>query len=145
MHDFWRPTPRAGWTTSGVVAEPISPADIARYAGASGDVNRVHVDDHFATAVAGHPSAIAHGMLTMGLTGSFLASLVGHEHIRRFGGRFLSPVVVGESLSCTATVRSVATDETDVEVEIDLETVTSAGDIAFRGQALARRKRVEGM
>ena len=38
---------------------------LVRYAGASGDFNRIHWDEAFATGV-GLPSVIVHGMLTMG-------------------------------------------------------------------------------
>lgn len=46
--------------------EPISRAQICTYAEASGDPNRIHLDDEYAKKF-GLPSVVAHGMLTMGL------------------------------------------------------------------------------
>ncbi len=46
--------------------EPMTREQIHDYAEASGDRNRIHLDDSFAKE-AGLPSVIAHGMLSMGL------------------------------------------------------------------------------
>lgn len=96
----------------------------------------MHVDEPFSQA-AGHPGILAHGMLTMGLTGSFVASLVGHHHLRHFGGRFAAPVVAGDALICTATVRAVRPDDEGVTVELDLCTTTHNGTEVFHGQVVA--------
>lgn len=98
--------PGALWTHSGLHACVLTPAvtraDVARYAGASGDVNLVHVDDAVAAA-AGHSSVIAHGMYVLGLTGTFLSRLVGDGRVRRLGARFRAPVLIGDPLVCTVT------------------------------------------
>jgi len=123
----------------------LSRADIARYPGASGDANLVHVDEPIATA-AGHPAVIAHGMLTMGLTGSFLTGLAGHHRVRRFGGRFVATVVAGDSLDCTARVRTVRrTSGTGLETARRLLAggahVVIVGRNAHRGQAAVEELR----
>jgi acyl dehydratase len=110
----------------------LSRADIARYPGASGDANLVHVDEPIATA-AGHPAVIAHGMLTMGLTGSFLTGLAGHHRVRRFGGRFVATVVAGDSLDCTARVRTVR--RTGDDVELELQTTRGDRTVVFAAEA----------
>jgi len=46
------------------------------YAGVSGDLNPIHWDDEIAKQV-GLDTAIAHGMLTMGLGGGYVTSWVG--------------------------------------------------------------------
>jgi peroxisomal enoyl-CoA hydratase 2 len=124
-----------GWTATRCLARDLSRADIARYAGASGDVNLLHVDEPFARA-AGHPAVLAHGMLTMGLTGSYLTELVGHDAVRRFGGRFVTPVFAGDTLECRATALSVSPSTTGTEVVLDLRTSNGDGVTVFIAEAL---------
>ena len=50
--------------------------DLVNYAGVSGDLNPIHWDDDIAKQV-GLDTAIAHGMLTMGLGGGYVTSWVG--------------------------------------------------------------------
>lgn len=137
MSDLWS-TPVEGVSRSGRLVTELTRSEIARYAGASGDVNLVHIDEPFARA-AGHPAVLAHGMLTMGLTGSFLSSLVGHARVRRFGGRFLATVLAGDTLDCTVRVDSVRGTEDDIELELELQTTKSDGTVVFNGEAVAVR------
>jgi acyl dehydratase len=81
--------------------EGLTRTQIARYAGASGDSLPLHTDEPYAQA-AGHPSVIAHGMYTMGVAGRLVAEALGHEHLRRFGGRFTAVVLPGDDLVVTA-------------------------------------------
>lgn len=129
---------RADWpvgtTRSALLTPALTRADIARYAGASGDVNLVHVDEPFAAA-AGHHAPLAHGMYTMGVSGGYLASLLGHERIRTFGGRLLRPVHVGDPLRCTVVVLGHEPAGDGIRLEIS---TTGADDvIVFAGTALA--------
>jgi acyl dehydratase len=120
------------------LVEDLRRAHIAQYAGASGDFNSVHVDELFASSEAGRSGVIAHGMLTMGLTATFVTSIVGHDGLRSFGGRFLAPVTPGDTLDCVATVVEVsAGDDGATMVSLELETTTTAGLIVFRGEATA--------
>ncbi len=99
---MWGDGVTVGHEFSVCVVEDLGRPHIAQYAGASGDFNSVHVDEEFARSEAGRAGVIAHGMLTMGLTGTFLASVVGHGTLRSFGGRFLAPVEPGDTLECVA-------------------------------------------
>jgi acyl dehydratase len=138
MSSLWSSTAGEGATRCERLVTALSRSDIARYAGASGDVNLLHVDEPFARA-AGHRAVLAHGMLTMGLTGSFLTRLVGHGRVRRFGGRFLAPVFAGDSLDCTVRVSSVRRTAAEVELELGLHTTKDDGTVVFMGEALAVR------
>jgi len=135
MSDLWV-APEPGTTRAARLATDLSRAEIARYAGASGDVNLVHVDEPFAVA-AGHPGVLAHGMLTMGLTGSFLCALVGHARVRRFGGQFRGPVHAGDSLDCTVEVSSRTDHPHGTELVLTLRTTTTEGAVVFVGEAVA--------
>ena len=55
---------------------PVALSDLVRYAGASGEFNRLHYDAEFAQS-GGMPGVIAHGMLSAGLLASFISSWFG--------------------------------------------------------------------
>lgn len=68
--------------------------DLVDYANASGDQNRIHLDEEFAKSV-GLPDVIAHGMLTMGLAGNVVTNWIKDiGAIKSFSVKFSSPVVV---------------------------------------------------
>ena len=68
--------------------------DLINYANASGDQNRIHLDEEFAKSV-GLPDVIAHGMLTMALAGNVVTNwLQDINAIKSFSVKFSSPVVV---------------------------------------------------
>lgn len=142
MSVLWNETVDVGWSSTRVLVESLSRADIARYAGASGDVNLVHIDEPFAQ-MAGHPSVIAHGMHTMGMAGTFLVSTVGHRALRRFSGRFLAPVLPGERLDCTITVSHLVEEPEAREVVLDLIITLGGGKVVFTGEAVAREPNEE--
>lgn len=142
MSDLWAHLEQIGWSCTRTLTDRLGSDDIARYAGASGDVNLVHVDEAFARR-AGHPGLLAHGMLTMGLTGSCVAGLVGHHRLRRFGGRFLAPVLSGDQLSCTTELRSVKRVAEGTFAALAVTTSNGTGATVFRGTALALRSREE--
>ena len=72
----------------------LTRADLLAYADASGDHNPIHRDDAAAQAV-GLPGVLAHGMLTLGLACSAVATWAGSsDAVVEFGGRFVKPVLV---------------------------------------------------
>ncbi|QCX26510.1 MaoC/PaaZ C-terminal domain-containing protein [Nocardioides jishulii] len=133
--DLW------GWGVGDAHTACLTPvltrADVARYAGVTGDVNLVHVDDTVALR-AGHPRVLAHGMLTMGLTASHLTALVGHHRVRRFGGRFAAPVLVDDRLDCTVGLARLD-DEVSPWVDLTVETRRGDGTAVFLGAAQVDR------
>ena len=89
-----------------VLVEDLSRTQIVQYAGASGDFNPIHHDEVFAKQ-AGYPSVFAHGMLTMGLTGTLLTDWLGDGVLRSFGVRFVRQVWPGDTLTGKATVKAL--------------------------------------
>ncbi len=74
-----------------------------RYAEASGDANRIHVDEQFAREM-GLPGIIVHGMCTMAFCSrSVLAEVAGNDHtlLRRLAVRFSRPVLPDSDLVTT--------------------------------------------
>lgn len=85
------------------LTDNLTRTQIVQYAGASGDYNPLHTDEIYATRAAGYPSVIAHGMLTMGITGRLLTDTFGVRGLLSFGGRFTAQVFPGDSLTAVAT------------------------------------------
>lgn len=110
---------------------------LARYAGASGDFNPIHLRDDIAEA-AGLPGVIAHGMLTMGLAVQPVVDWLGGDprRILDYQVRFTRPVLVdpvdGADVHIEAKVGAV--DEQGVRIDL---TVSAAGTTVL-GKAQVR-------
>ena len=126
----------AGDTFTESLVEDLKRTQIVMYAGASGDYNPVHTDEKFTKELAGYPSVFAHGMLTMGMTGSMLTNYVGDGRLTKFGVRFTSQVWPGDSLNATATVEDV----TDGIVNLKVETTNQDGVVVLSGLAWCNRQ-----
>ena len=84
----------------------LTRGDLVNYAGVSGDPNPIHWSDEV-VKLAGLDNVIAHGMLTMGMTGRMLTNYVGDGRLTKYGVRFTSQVWPGDTLNSTATVVDV--------------------------------------
>ncbi|GAB3305807.1 dehydratase [Epidermidibacterium keratini] len=103
--------------------EPITRADLVRYAGASGDFNIIHWNERVAKDV-GLPTVIAHGMLTMARGGRVLTDWVGDPgRVVEYGVRFAGPVPVPDDDAGAEVVfrAKVASKLDDRRVRVDLE------------------------
>ena len=125
-----------GQTFSQVVVDDLTRTQIVQYAGASGDYNPINSDEPFAKEVAGYPTVFAHGMLTMGLTGKLVTDTVGDGTLTDYGVRFVNQVWPGDTLTATAEVTAVNTD--DNLVELSVATVNQDGTTVLTGTATAR-------
>jgi acyl dehydratase len=80
----------------------------ARYAGASGDFNPIHIDEDFAKAV-GLPGRILHGLWTMAQVARAQTEAAGGpEHLKRLSVQFRGMGVPEQEILVTGSVRSVA-------------------------------------
>ncbi len=129
---------KQGMTYEKVLVEDLKRTQIVQYAGASGDYNPLHSDEVFATKVSGYPSVFAHGMLTMGMTGTLLTDTVGDGNLTKFGGRFTSQVWPGDTLTAVATVEDVREENGEHLVDLSVRTTNQDGVEVFSGQATAR-------
>jgi acyl dehydratase len=123
-----------GDTYSECIVEDLKRTQIVQYAGTSGDYNPLHTDEVFTTKVAGYPSVFAHGMLTMGMTGTMLTNYVGDGRLTKYGVRFTNQVWPGDTLTATATVESVE----DGIVKLNVATTNQDGATVLSGYAEAR-------
>nr|WP_236722517.1 MaoC/PaaZ C-terminal domain-containing protein [Prescottella equi] len=105
------------------------------YAGASGDFHPLHSDDVYARD-RGHPGVFAHGMLTMGMTGRAVTDRFGHASVRSFGGRIVSQVWPGDTLTARVEITAVrASDDGGTLADIALTTTNQQGVAVFSGAA----------
>jgi acyl dehydratase len=80
----------------------------ARYAGASGDFNPIHIDEDFAKAV-GLPGRILHGLWTMAQVARAQTEAAGGpEHLRRLVVQFRGMGVPEQEVIVTGTVREAS-------------------------------------
>ena len=123
---------------SEVLVEDLKRTQLVQYAGASGDYNPVHTDEKFVTEIAGYPTVFAHGMLTMGMTGTLLTNYVGDGRLTKYGVRFVNQVWPGDTLTGTAEVAAVREEDGQHLVDLTLTTVNQDGTPVLTGTATAR-------
>ncbi len=114
--------------TFGPMTVHVDRPRLVEYAAASGDRNRIHWDEAFATSV-GLPDVIAHGMFTMGAAGELVSQWAGGPaYVRSYGCRFTKPVVVpyggGADIEVAGVVKKVDAESGEAMVEL---TVTHDG------------------
>ncbi|HNQ07031.1 MAG TPA: MaoC/PaaZ C-terminal domain-containing protein [Tetrasphaera sp.] len=117
----------------GPVTVPVTRETLLAYAAASLDQNPIHQDEDFATSV-GLPDVIAHGMWTMGATGTVAADWAGDAgRVLRYGTRFTSMVVVpreGAALEVSGVVKSL--DAATKQATVELTTTASGAKVLGR-------------
>ena len=118
---------------------PITRATLVAYAGASGDHNPIHWSQRTAQGV-GLPDVIAHGMLTMALTGRVLSYWAGHGSVESFGVRFSKPVVIpdddtGTLLEVAGTVEELLGDG---RVAVALTVTVGGSKVLMGAKAVVR-------
>ena len=107
---------QVGMTAS--YAKTITEADIGMFAGVSGDINAIHLNEEYAVTTPFH-GRIAHGILVSGLISATIANrLPGPGSIYMEQQlKFLAPVRPGETVKATVRVREVILDRCRVVLE----------------------------
>ncbi len=129
---------KVGDTNSKVLVDDLTRTQIVQYAGASGDYNPVHSDEKFVTEIAGYPTVFAHGMLTMGMTGTLLTDWVGDGRLTKYGVRFVNQVWPGDTLTATAEVTEIRTEGGEQLADFTITTVNQDDTPVLTGTATAR-------
>jgi acyl dehydratase len=113
---------------------PVDVSDFVRYAGASGDFNRLHYDNEYARS-AGFPSIFAQGMFQAGLLGSFATSWLGPSGVRHLRVRFVDVVWPGDTLTCTGEVAKKYLQDDEPRIDVDLSCWRQTGTLVVSGSA----------
>jgi acyl dehydratase len=119
-------------------SKPLTEAEVGVFADASGDTNRLHLDDEFAEGTR-FGRRIAHGTLVSGLISAALARLPGLTIYLSQDLQFLGPVDIGETVTAICEVvedlgdgryrlTTVVEDE-DGETVIDGEAIVLIDDL----------------
>jgi len=117
-----------------VYAKTITDADIVLFAGITGDVNPVHLNQEFAAGTM-FEGRIAHGMLSAGFISTVIGTkLPGPGAIYLAQNlKFKAPVRSGDTVQARVTVTEIIADKR----RIALKTVCSVGDkVVIEGDAL---------
>src|SRR5213080_3267685 len=112
----------------------IDRVQIARYASASNDFNRLHLDEPFAHAL-GFPGLFAPGMLAMGFVGQLLTSWLRRGHVRRLAARFIKIVWPGDELTCRGRIAELRRENGACYSDVELWAENQKGELVLRGQA----------
>jgi 3-hydroxybutyryl-CoA dehydratase len=134
LHGYYYEDLSVGMTA--VFSRTITEADIAAFAGVSGDTNPVHLSEQFGKGGM-FEGRIAHGMLS----GSFISTLIGTK-LPGPGAiymgqtlKFMAPVGIGETVNTRATVREL----NDEKARCILDTVCMVGDtVVIEGEAMIK-------
>lgn len=119
-----------------LVKFPITRVQLAQYAGASGDFNRIHIDEEFANNSPLN-GVIAHGMLSMGFVGQYLEQIAGdHFDVKNFKVRFRAMVRLGDTITCEAKVIS----EGNQEISLELKASNQSNEAVILGEAILLAK-----
>jgi acyl dehydratase len=103
----------------------------ARYAGASGDFNPIHIDPEFARAV-GLPGTILHGLWTMAQVARAQTDAAGGpEHLRRLSVQFRGMGMPEQEVLVTGVVR----ESSDAGVVVDTVAEQSGNQIIRNAEA----------
>ncbi len=116
---------------------PVDRVQLARYAGASGDFNPVHVDEVYARSL-GMPSVYAPGMLVMGILGQLVSDWSRGAQLRKYQVRFSKIVWPGDTVVAKGRVMERWGDTGRYFAEVDLWAENQKGELVLRGSALVQ-------
>ena len=125
---------RVGEELPALTKTPVDRVQLARYAGASGDFNPVHVDETYAKSL-GMPSVYAPGMLIMGFLGQLVSDWARGAQLRRYSVKFSKIVWPGDTVVCKGRVTERWGDEGRYYAELDLWAENQKGELVLRGGA----------
>lgn len=119
---------------SAMFGRTVTEADIAAFAGVSGDTNPIHLHDGFARSTR-FGQRIAHGMLS----GSFISTVIGTKlpgpgavYVSQTMN-FMAPVIIGDTITAVATITAID----DKRRRVTLRTQCLNGDkVVIDGEAV---------
>jgi len=125
---------RVGDELPAVAKAPIDRVQLARYAGASGDFNPVHVDESYARSI-GMPSVYAPGMLVMGFLGQLVSDWARGAQLRKYNVKFVKIVWPGDTVVCKGRVTDRWGEGGRYFADIDLWAENQKGELVMKGQS----------
>lgn len=125
---------RVGEELPTLAKAPLDRVQLARYAGASGDFNPLHVDEVYAKSI-GMPSVYAPGMLIMGFLGQLISDWGRGAQLRRYSVKFNKILWPGDTVVCKGRVTDRWGEGGRYYADIDLWAENQKGELVLKGQA----------
>ena len=117
-----------------VVKHPTT-MQLVRYAGASGDLSRIHYDQEYARN-RGFPTVIVHGQLKWGFLAQLLTDWIGYEgRIKKIACQYRRIDVPGDTLTCKGKVVRKYVEDGIHQVECDIWVENGRGEVTTPGSA----------
>ena len=113
---------------------PVDRVQLARYAGASGDFNPVHVDELYARGI-GMPSVYAPGMLVMGFLGQLVSDWARGAQLRKYSVRFIKMVWPGDTVVCKGRVIDRFGESGRYYADLELWAENQKGELVMKGSS----------
>lgn len=114
---------------------PVDRCTLAKFAGASGDLNPIHIDIDFARR-AGMPDVFAQGMLGMAWLGRLITNWIPQSQLRHFNVRFQGITHLGNAISCEGYVTEKMEVNGESCVRIEVTSTNQYGQRKIAGEAL---------
>ena len=119
-----------------VIHAPITKVQLVQYAGASHDYNLLHTDDGFAQMAGMPKGVIAHGMLSMGFAGQFLAGWAGAQNLRKVSVRFTAVTEPGDEVTAGGKVVKKYEEDGEKRILCEIMTTTQNGTVTTKGEGV---------
>lgn len=123
---------RIGDELPAMAKTPIDRVQLARYAGATGDFNPVHVDEMAARGF-GMPSVVAPNTIGMGFLGQLVGDWARGAHVKRLSCRFSRMLWPGDTLVCKGRVADRHGQDGKYFLELDVWAENQTGGLVIRG------------
>ena len=126
---------RVGEKLPEMVLPAVDRALLCRFAGASGDLNPIHIDIDFARR-AGMPDVFAHGMLGMAWLGRLLTEWRPQSSLRSFSVRFVALTHLGNQPVLRGQVVELLEEDGRPLARVAVEMLDQHGQLKIQGEAL---------
>ena len=120
----------------------VTEADVVMFAGITGDLNPVHLDNESAKkSVFG--KRIAHGILSAGFISAVLGTKIPGVGSIYLGQelKFVKPVYIGDTITATATVTEIDVEKN--RLKLDTTVTNQDGEVVVTGSALTMPPKAE--
>jgi acyl dehydratase len=127
-------TVRAGDEIPALAKAPVDRVQLARFAGATGDFNPLHVDEQHARGL-GMPSVYAPSALGMSFLGQLITDWARGARISKFSVKFIKLIWPGDTVVCKGRVSDRYSETGKYFVELDVWAENQKGELVLRGAA----------
>ena len=129
------PSPPVSVGDRASITKNISDDDVATFARITGDDQRLHLDDAFASKTR-FGKRLAHGMLSAGLISAALGTKLAPDALVVYLGqqlRFRRPVFIGDTITAECEVTAIDEDKRIATVRTDC--TNQSGEVVVTGEA----------